>query len=101
MAPHLNCAHAPSAWWGRGAAAGLALGLSVSLHAGPAAAALPEIRTSAKNVVPACVTPQRLMSFLKRRNPNIDKRFADIAALYKRHGERWRVRWDYAFYQMA
>lgn len=101
MAPHMNCAHPPAAWWGRGAAAGLALGFCVSLYAGPAAAALPEIRTSVKNVVPACVTPQRLMSFLKSRNPNVDKRFADIANLYKRHGERWRVRWDYAFYQMA
>ena len=62
---------------------------------------LPEIRTSTQNKVPACVTPQRLMSFLKSRNPGVEARFADIANIYKRHGERWHVRWDYAFYQMA
>ena len=41
------------------------------------------------------------MSFLKSRNPGVEARFADIANIYKRHGERWHVRWDYAFYQMA
>ena len=101
MAPHVNCAYSPTAWWGRGATASLALSACLGLCAGPAAAALPEIRTSAKNVVPVCVTPQRLMSFLKSRNPTVDARFADIAKLYKRHGERWHVRWDYAFFQMA
>ncbi len=103
MAPHVKRACRPTAWWGRGAAASLALSVcagALGLCAGPAAAS-PEIRTSAKNVVPACVTPQRLMSFLKSRNPNVDARFANIAKLYKRHGERWHVRWDYAFYQMA
>ena len=104
MAPHVKRARSPKAWWGRGTSATLALSVgagALSLCAGTAAAALPEIRTSARNVVPACVTPQRLMSFLKSRNPNVDARFADIAKLYKRHGERWHVRWDYAFYQMA
>ena len=61
----------------------------------------PEIRLSAANAVPACVTPARLMSFLKTRNHSLDPRFKDIAAYYKQHGERWNVRWDYAFYQMA
>ncbi len=104
MASHVNRAYVPAAWWGRGASAALALSACASasgLWATPAAAAPPEIRTSAKNAVPACVTAQRLMSFLKSRNPSVDRRFADIANLYKRHGERWRVRWDYAFYQMA
>jgi Mannosyl-glycoprotein endo-beta-N-acetylglucosaminidase len=63
-------------------------------------AATPEIRTSAANPIPACVTPGRLMQYARRRNPNIDARFYDIAAHYKRHGEAWQVRWDYAFYQM-
>jgi len=104
MAPHVKRAYAPKPWRGRATSAALALSLcagTLSLCAGTAAAAPPEIRTSAKNVVPACVTPQRLMSFLKSRNPNLDARFANIANLYKHHGERWHVRWDYAFYQMA
>ncbi len=61
----------------------------------------PEIRTAAANRVPACVTPDRLMSFLKTRNANPDPRFKDIARWYKHYGEAWRVRWDYAFFQMA
>ena len=97
VAPHLKRAYAPRAWCGRSVVASLAL----TLFAGGAAAALPEIRTSTQNKVPACVTPQRLMSFLKSRNPGVEARFADIANIYKRHGERWHVRWDYAFYQMA
>lgn len=67
-------------------------------HAG---GALPEIRTSATNVVPSCVTPERLMAFLRARNNDLDPRFDRIADWYKRHGEVWRVRWDYAFFQMA
>jgi hypothetical protein len=69
--------------------------------AGAAQAAPPKIRTDAANAVPRCVTPKRLMAFLKTRNPNLDPRFADIASFYKKHGEAWRVRWDYAFFQMA
>ena len=63
--------------------------------------ALPEIRTSAQNRVPRCVTPDRLMAFLRTRNPRPDPRFRDIARYYKQWGEAWRVRWDYAFFQMA
>ena len=66
-----------------------------------AEAATPKIRTSSQNVVPACVTPNRLMAFLKQRNSRIEPRFETIADWYKRHGETWRVRWDYAFFQMA
>lgn len=62
---------------------------------------LPEIRTSEQNRVPRCVTPDRLMAFLQARNPRPDPRFADIAHWYKHWGEAWRVRWDYAFFQMA
>lgn len=69
--------------------------------AAKAEAAPPKIRTDAGNAVPRCVTPKRLMAFLKTRNANLDPRYADIAALYKKHGETWHVRWDYAFFQMA
>lgn len=62
---------------------------------------VPAIRTSAANAVPRCVTPERLMTFLEARNPRLDPRFRNIAAFYKQHGETWRVRWDYAFFQMA
>ncbi|MGD9806349.1 MAG: glucosaminidase domain-containing protein [Hyphomicrobiaceae bacterium] len=67
----------------------------------PAAAqSLPEIRMNERNRVPACVTPSNLMRFLADRNPRMLPKFRDIAAYYKAHGERLRVRWDYAFYQM-
>ncbi len=63
--------------------------------------AAPPIRTSETNQVPACVTPERLMAFLGERNPNVDPRYREIARWYKYYGEGWRVRWDYAFFQMA
>ncbi len=66
-----------------------------------AAPTLPEIRLSARNAVPACVTPDRLMTFLRQRNRKLDPRFRNIASYYKQHGEAWGVRWDYAFFQMA
>ena len=66
-----------------------------------AEAANPPIRISQTSRVPACVTPDRLMQFLKTRNNNLDPRFKDIAKYYKLHGDAWKVRWDYAFYQMA
>jgi hypothetical protein len=66
-----------------------------------AATSLPEIRTSAHNPVPACVTPDRLMAFLKSRNPSLPARYRGIAGFYKSAGETWHVRWDYAFFQMA
>ncbi|MFN3867637.1 MAG: hypothetical protein ACK4MF_01070 [Hyphomicrobiaceae bacterium] len=67
---------------------------------GPAAA-LPEIRITRDNRVPACVTPDRLMRFLTSRNSRLDPRFRDIARFYRQHGEALRVRWDYAFFQMV
>ncbi len=62
---------------------------------------LPEIRMHRHNGVPACVTTDRLMAFLKMRNGQLSSRYRDIAKWYRRHGEAWRVRWDYAFFQMA
>ena len=66
-----------------------------------AANAAPPIRTSESNKVPACVTPERLMAFISERNPNVDPRYREIAHWYKYYGDGWRVRWDYAFYQMV
>lgn len=59
-----------------------------------------EIRTNGANAVPQCVTPERLMAFLQESNGRLDPRYKDLAKLYKTHGERWNVRWDYAFFQM-
>lgn len=77
------------------------MGVLLVVSAASAFAAPPRIRTDADNLVPRCVTPKRLMAFIKTRNSNLDPRFADIASYYKKHGEIWRVRWDYAFFQMA
>ena len=65
------------------------------------AQSLPEIRLTERNRVPACVTPSRLMQFLAERNPDMPAKFRTIADHYKTHGERHRVRWDYAFFQMV
>lgn len=61
---------------------------------------LPAIRLSATNKVPSCVTPSKLMAFLKTRNRKLDRRFRNIARIYRAHGRTWQVRWDYAFFQM-
>jgi Mannosyl-glycoprotein endo-beta-N-acetylglucosaminidase len=65
------------------------------------ALAAPPIRTSVTNQVPSCVSPARLMEFLKAQNPKVDPMYDGIAKLYKEHGEKYGVRWDYAFYQMS
>lgn len=65
------------------------------------AIAAPAIRTGSDNPVPACVSPEKLMSFLEDRNQSVDPRYADIARWYQHWGDAWRVRWDYAFFQMA
>ncbi len=72
----------------------------VALGSVQAAPSLPEIRVSAANKVPACVTPERLMQFIEQRNPKLSNRYSGIAALYRQHGEANGVRWDYAFFQM-
>lgn len=79
----------------------MAIAVLAAFAATHAEAAPPKIRTDATNKVPACVTPKRLMAFIKTRNQDLDPRFADIASLYKKHGDAWHVRWDYAFFQMA
>ncbi|MBU2531809.1 MAG: glucosaminidase domain-containing protein [Alphaproteobacteria bacterium] len=68
----------------------------------PAVAAgdLPIVQLDEKNTVPACVTPARLMAFLKSRNPRLDRRYRNIAEYYARHGEDVGVRWDVGFFQM-
>jgi hypothetical protein len=78
-----------------------ALSAALVVASAATAEAAPPIRTSAANRVPACVTPDRLMQFLRTRNASVDPRFKDIARQYQVHGEAWKVRWDYAFYQMA
>ena len=60
----------------------------------------PEIRTSAANSVPACVTPEKLMAFLRANNDRLDSKYQNIAADYRKHGDALHVRWDFAFYQM-
>lgn len=75
--------------------------LAAWLMASTAVYAAPPIRTSEANRVPACVSPDRLMDFLKTRNPNVDPKYRDIARWYRHWGEAWHVRWDYAFFQMA
>lgn len=65
------------------------------------ASALPPIEVSAQNPVPSCVTPSRLMTYLRTRNPSLDDRLASIAAEYQRQGDALGIRWDYAFFQMV
>ncbi len=84
----------------RRAATLLAAAAALALSA-PSADAAPPIRMSEANPVPGCVTPERLMAFLTQRNPHLDPRFRDIARWYRYYGQGWRVRWDYAFFQMA
>lgn len=75
--------------------------IGLAVLALPAAAAdLPAIKTTATNQVPACVTPGRLMTFVKARNPKLDAQFDQIATEYMRHGEALGVRWDIGFFQM-
>jgi hypothetical protein len=82
------------------------LGMSMALVAtAPLAhaadnARLPEIKTTAANVVPACVTPDRLMTFLASRNTRLPAKFDTIAMAYRDLGNAAHIRWDYAFFQM-
>ena len=66
-----------------------------------AAAELPQILTGPGNAVPQCVTPGRLMAFLKLRNAELNPRYDGVATQYMRFGEELGVRWDIAFYQMV
>ncbi len=68
--------------------------------AAPAFADLPDILSGPKNKVPDCVTPGRLMAYVRSRNPKLDPRYDAIATHYMRQGEALGLRWDFAFYQM-
>lgn len=74
---------------------------AASIEASAASTAAAEIRLTSANKVPSCVTPDRLTAFLRGRNDSLDPRFKDIARWYEHWGKAWRVRWDYAFFQMA
>src|SRR5262245_1232313 len=65
-----------------------------------AAGSMPDIKANARNAVPACVTPGRLVEYLKSRNPDLASRFESVPVEYMRQGEKLSIRWDYAFYQM-
>jgi hypothetical protein len=65
-----------------------------------AAGAMPDIKAGGKNVVPECVTPGRLIEYLKSRNPELNPRYESVPTEYMRLGEQLGVRWDYAVYQM-
>ena len=60
----------------------------------------PAIRIVDTNRVPACVTPERLMAFVGQHDDHVELKYREIARWYQYWGEAWRVRWDYAFYQM-
>jgi hypothetical protein len=76
--------------------AALAL-LSFSGHA--SAADLPPVKITDANKVPACVTPGRLLAYIKNRNDKLDAKFEAMPVEYMRHGEALGLRWDYAFFQ--
>jgi hypothetical protein len=76
----------------------LATFLSLPMHS--AFAELPAIKADRDNRVPDCVTPGRLMAYLKTRNPSLDPRYEGVATEYMRIGEQLGVRWDFAFFQM-
>lgn len=73
--------------------------LPASVHAA-AGVRLPEVRLGEHNRVPACVTPARLMAFLRTRNRQLDPRYGKIADSYAKYGTRLGVRWDIGFLQM-
>lgn len=69
--------------------------------ASASASGMPDIKSGPSNAVPQCVTPGRLLAYLKSRNPELDRRFESLPGEYMRLGEDLGVRWDYAFYQMV
>ncbi len=85
----------------RGASVALVVAAGLASAVDAAAAAPPEIRSHAANRVPACVTPEKLGAFIRTRNTAPLAKFQGIGALYKKPGDAYRVRWDYAFYQMV
>ncbi|MGI9521037.1 MAG: glucosaminidase domain-containing protein [Hyphomicrobiaceae bacterium] len=65
-----------------------------------AASRIPQVLLTQYNQPEACLTPGRLMAFVRSRNPNLRERFSDIAVHYARHGQELNIRWDFAFFQM-
>lgn len=78
----------------------LAAFLLLACGAPAGAVTLPAVKADARNAVPTCATPGRLMAYLRARNPQLDSRFETIAVEYMRHGEALGIRWDFGFYQM-
>ncbi|MEO1265596.1 MAG: glucosaminidase domain-containing protein, partial [Pseudomonadota bacterium] len=78
-------------------ATGFVLGFAAT---GAMAAKLPAIDAALAGPVPECVTPGRLMAFIRDRNPRLSDRYSGISVQYMRIGQDLGVRWDYAFYQM-
>lgn len=78
--------------------------VSISVTTSPLLASgkidLPAIKVSPSNLTPQCATPGRLMAFLSQRNAKFSERYRGIATEYMRHGEKLKIRWDYAFFQM-
>jgi Mannosyl-glycoprotein endo-beta-N-acetylglucosaminidase len=60
----------------------------------------PAVKSGQGNAVPACATADRLLQYLKSRNPELPEAFNTIAVDYQREGHSLGVRWDYAFFQM-
>lgn len=81
------------------AAFALAIGGS-GLSSPASSSGLPGVQLTQQNLVPGCVTPKRLMQFLRAYNPRLDRRYARISELYVKYGRRLGVRWDVAFFQM-
>ncbi|HXF55510.1 MAG TPA: hypothetical protein VNK52_15455 [Hyphomicrobiaceae bacterium] len=80
---------------------GAVLLLTLAVPAAAEAGTLPAVKSGPGNEVPACVTPGRLLDYLKDRNPSLEPRFREVPVAYMRHGEELNVRWDYAFFQMV
>lgn len=80
--------------------ASLGLALVAIFTTTTSAAELPEVKLSDANKVPSCATPAQLMTYLQSRNPRLDRRYENLAALYQQHGEALGIRWDVAFFQM-
>jgi len=64
------------------------------------ASGLPQVRLTASNRVPGCVTPDRLMAFIGRYNRHLNPRYRNLARFYAMHGEQLGLRWDVGFFQM-
>ena len=79
----------------------LVLTLGLLCLAAPASAQMPILGSSED--VPPNVTPEKLEAFVARVNPDFDPQsgpFAGIATVYRHWGNKYGIRWDYAFFQM-